>query len=167
MSVSIDPQLQSGILDILREDARTAPEKAAVMLGVPEADVRDAIAQLEAQGVLLKYRAIINQERLGTEPVRAFIEVRVTPQREKGFDEIARRIVQFEEVRSLYLMSGAYDLMVVAEAGTLKELALFVSNKLSTIEHVTGTATHFHLKTYKTEGVIFDRPDDQRLAVMP
>ena len=159
--------MEKQIIEILREDARISPEKIAIMLGIEETAVRDTIVALEERGIILKYRAVIDEDRLGNEPVRAFIEVRVVPQREHGFDEIARRIVQFEEVKSLYLMSGAYDLMVMVEAPTLKELALFVSSKLSTLEHVAGTATHFMLKTYKTEGIIFDKPRDLRLAVSP
>lgn len=159
---------ENQILEILQEDARIAPEQIAVMIGESEEAVRETIAALEQRGVLLKYMAVVNQEQMGTENVRALIEVRVTPQREKGFDEIARRIVQFEEVKSLFLMSGAYDLMVMVEAPTLKQLALFVSDKLSTLENVTGTATHFLLKTYKSDGVLFESPrDDRRLAVSP
>ncbi len=159
---------ENQILEILQEDARIAPEQIAVMIGESEETVRETIVALEQRGVLLKYMAVINQEQMGTENVRALIEVRVTPQREKGFDEIARRIVQFEEVKSLFLMSGAYDLMVMVEAPTLKQLALFVSDKLSTLENVTGTATHFMLKTYKSDGVLFESPrDDRRLAVSP
>lgn len=159
---------ENQILEILQEDARIAPEQIAVMIGESEEAVRETIVALEQRGVLLKYMAVVNQEQMGTENVRALIEVRVTPQREKGFDEIARRIVQFEEVKSLFLMSGAYDLMVMVEAPTLKQLALFVSDKLSTLENVTGTATHFMLKTYKADGILFDSPrDDRRLAVSP
>lgn len=159
---------ENQILEILQEDARIAPEQIAVMIGERVETVRETIAALEQRGVLLKYTAVVNQEQMGTENVRALIEVRVTPQREKGFDEIARRIVQFEEVKSLFLMSGAYDLMVMVEAPTLKQLALFVSDKLSTLENVTGTATHFMLKTYKADGILFDSPrDDRRLAVSP
>lgn len=161
-------QYENQILEILQEDARIAPAQIAVMIGESEETVREAIAALEQRGVLLKYMAVVNQEQLGSENVTALIEVRVTPQRESGFDDIAQRIVQFEEVKSLYLMSGAYDLMVTVEATTLKQLALFVSDKLSTLDFVTGTATHFMLKTYKADGVVFDRPQsDRRLAVSP
>lgn len=159
---------ETQILEILQEDARIAPEQIAIMIGESEEAVRETITALEQRGVLLKYMAVVNQEQMGTENVRALIEVRVTPQREKGFDEISRRIVQFEEVKSVFLMSGAYDLMVMVEAPTLKQLALFVSDKLSTLENVTGTATHFMLKTYKADGVLFETPrDDRRLAVTP
>ena len=111
---------------------------------------------------------MITWERTDKEMVQAVIEVRVQPQRDRGFDAIAARIYQFEEVTSLYLMSGAYDLMVMVEAPTLKQLASFVSSKLSTLETVTGTATHFMLKTYKYGGVIFEGDNaDRRLAVSP
>ena len=130
--------------------------------------MRRAIGRLEKDRVLVKYPAMINWERTDKEMVQAVIEVRVQPQRDRGFDAIASRIYQFEEVTSLYLMSGAYDLMVMVEAPTLKQLASFVSSKLSTLESVTGTATHFMLKTYKYGGVIFEGDDtDRRLAVSP
>ncbi|MEG0766512.1 MAG: Lrp/AsnC family transcriptional regulator [Clostridia bacterium] len=160
--------LQMQILEILIEDARTPADRIAVMLGIGENQVRGMIASLEKQGILLKYTTVINQELLDADRVQAMIEVRVTPQREKGFDEMAAQIYRFEEVKSLYLMSGAYDLLVMVEAKSLKTLALFVSEKLSTLEHVTGTATHFVLKTYKVEGVIYEGcVRDQRLAVSP
>jgi len=118
--------------------------------------------------VLVGYQALINWERTEKEFVEAFIEVNVIPQREKGFDAIAQRIMQYDEVKSLYLMSGAYDLMVLCEARTLKELAQFVHSRLSVIEGVTGTSTHFMLKTYKYGGTVFEGgAGDRRQAVMP
>ena len=118
--------------------------------------------------MLVGYQALINWERTEKEFVSAVIEVNVQPQREKGFDAIAQRIMQYDEVKSLYLMSGAYDLMVLCEAATLKELAQFVHSRLSVIEGVTGTSTHFMLKTYKYGGTIFEGgADDRRQAVMP
>ena len=114
------------------------------------------------------YEGLAQRNAHEPEFLQAVIEVRVQPQRDRGFDAIAARIYQFEEVTSLYLMSGAYDLMVMVEAPTLKQLASFVSSKLSTLESVTGTATHFMLKTYKYGGVIFEGDDtDRRLAVSP
>lgn len=160
--------LQMKIIDLLIEDARIPKEQIAVMLSEPLEAVNQAIADLEEQQILLKYSAVINWERTEKEMVQAFIEVRVTPQREHGFDAIAESIYRFEEVKSMYLMSGAYDLMVMAEAATLKQLASFVASKLSTLEYVTGTATHFMLKTYKQGGVIFGGgKKDPRLAVSP
>jgi len=160
--------LEMQIIDLLIEDARIAPEQIAVMTASSPAQVREAIAHLERERVLVKYAAVINWERTGREWVQAMIEVRVHPQRDRGFDAMAARIYQFEEVTALYLMSGAYDLMVMVEAPTLKQLAGFVSSKLSTLEGVTGTATHFMLKTYKQGGVVFSGEEgDRRLAVSP
>ena len=160
--------LEMHILEILSDDARISAEQIAVMTGYDVDEVRRAIGRLEKDRVLVKYPAMINWERTDKEMVQAVIEVRVQPQRDRGFDAIASRIYQFEEVTSLYLMSGAYDLMVMVEAPTLKQLASFVSSKLSTLESVTGTATHFMLKTYKYGGVIFEADDtDRRLAVSP
>ncbi len=160
--------LEMQIIDILTEDARIAPDKIAVMTGATEAEVKDAIKHLENERILVKYAAMINWERTDRERVQAVIEVRTQPQRDRGFDAIAARIYQFEEVTSLYLMSGAYDLMVMVEAPTLKQLANFVSSKLSTLESVTGTATHFMLKTYKYGGVVFEGDaHDRRLVVSP
>ena len=158
--------LDMHILEILCEDARVTPREMAVMTGSDENQVNAALDSLRAAGVLVGYQTLINWERTDREFVQAVIEVNVVPQREKGFDAIAQRIVQYDEVKSLYLMSGAYDLMVLCEARTLKELAFFVSTKLSTLEHVTGTATHFVLKRYKSDGVIFEgKDDDKRLVV--
>ena len=160
--------LEMRIIDILTEDARIPPEKIAVMAGVAEDEARRAIAHLEKERILVKYAAVINWDRTDRELVQAVIEVRVQPQRDRGFDAIAARIDQFEEVTSLYLMSGAYDLLAMVEAPTLKQLAGFVSSKLSTLEGVTGTATHFMLKTYKYGGIFFSgKQADRRLAVSP
>ena len=160
--------LEMHILEILSDDARIAADKIAVMTGATLEDVQKAIAHLEHERVIVKYPAMINWENTDREMVQAVIEVNVQPQRDRGFDAIAARIYRFEEVKSLYLMSGAYDLMVMLEARTLKELAHFVHSKLSVIDGVTGTATHFMLKTYKYGGVIFeDGAPDRRLAVSP
>ena len=135
------------------------------MTGAPLEEVAQTIDQMEKSGVILRYAPIINWDRTDRERVEAMIEVRVTPQRDQGFDAIAERIYRFDEVKSVYLMSGAYDLLLV-EAHTLKELAFFVSTKLSTLETVTGTATHFVLKRYKSDGVIFEgNNQDKRLVV--
>ena len=134
------------------------------MTGAPLEEVAQTIDQMEKSGVILRYAPIINWDRTDRERVEAMIEVRVTPQRDQGFDAIAERIYRFDEVKSVYLMSGAYDLLL--EAHTLKELAFFVSTKLSTLETVTGTATHFVLKRYKSDGVIFEgNNQDKRLVV--
>ena len=160
--------LDMHVLEILCEDARVSPREIAVMTGTDEAQVNMAIEGLRRAGVLVGYQALINWERTEREFVQAVIEVNVVPQREKGFDAIAQRIVQYDEVKSVYLMSGAYDLMVLCEARTLKELASFVHSRLSVIEGVSGTSTHFMLKTYKYGGVVFDGgQSDRRQAVMP
>jgi len=157
--------LQMELLQILKEDCRVPLEQLATMTGAPLEEVAQTIDQMEKSGVILRYAPIINWDRTDRERVEAMIEVRVTPQRDQGFDAIAERIYRFDEVKSVYLMSGAYDLLLV-EAHTLKELAFFVSTKLSTLETVTGTATHFVLKRYKSDGVIFEGSNqDKRLVV--
>lgn len=160
--------LDMQILEILCEDAKIPESELAVMTGAKEAEVAAALEKLRSEGILIGVQTLVNWERTDREFVRAVIEVNVQPQREKGFDAIAQRIMQYDEVRSLYLMSGAYDLLVECEATTLRELAQFVHSRLSVIEGVTGTSTHFMLKTYKYGGTIFDGPqEDMRQAVMP
>lgn len=159
---------EMSILNILTEDARTPISQIAVMLGETEATIADAIARLERQRIILKYPALINWERVDVDQVEAMIEVRVTPQRGEGFEAIAEQIYRFEEVSSVYLMSGGYDLLVNMKARTMRQLALFVAEKLSTIEHVISTATHFVLKKYKDQGVLMDEStEDLRLKVTP
>ena len=156
------------ILDILQEDCRIPLEKMAVMLGASMEEVAAAIDGMETDGTILRYRPVINWDRINVNRVEAMIEVRVTPQRDMGFDAVASRIYRFDEVRSVFLMSGGYDLLVLVEASTLKELAAFVSEKLSVLDTVTGTATSFVLKRYKQDGVIFETAGkDQRLVVSP
>ena len=158
--------LQMELLQILKEDCRVPLEQLATMTGAPLEEVAQTIDQMEKSGVILRYAPIINWDRTDRERVEAMIEVRVTPQRDQRFDAIAERIYRFDEVKSVYLMSGAYDLLLLVEAHTLKELAFFVSTKLSTLETVTGTATHFVLKRYKSDGVIFEgNNQDKRLVV--
>lgn len=160
--------LEMSILEILFEDARTPIPQIAVMTGHSEEEVEAVIRSLEAQKIILKYPAMINWDKVDHELVEAVIEVRVTPQRDEGFDAIAEQIYRFEEVSSVYLMSGAYDLMVMMRAGSLKKLALFVSEKLSTLDSVISTATHFVLKKYKIEGVICEgQKKDDRLVISP
>lgn len=144
------------LLKLLEKNCRATPDQLGAMLGREAADVQAEIDQLEKQEVILGYNAMIDWDRTGEELVTAMIEVRVTPQRGDGFERIAERIYQFEEVESLYLMSGAYDFAVTITGRTLKEVASFVSARLSTIEGVTGTATHFILKKYKEKGVTFE-----------
>lgn len=161
-------RLETQVLDLLREDCRLPLEKLAVMLGVSTEEVAETIDSLERRRVILHYAPTINWDLTDRERVEAMIQVSVTPQRDMGFDAVARRIYRFEEVKSVYLMSGGYDLLVLVEAKSLKELALFVSSKLFTLEMVTGTQTSFVLKRYKEEGVIFDgSQSDNRLVVSP
>lgn len=161
-------RLETQVLDLLREDCRLPLEKLAVMLGVSTEEVAETIDSLERRRVILHYAPTINWDLTDRERVEAMIQVSVTPQRDMGFDAVARRIYRFEEVKSVYPMSGGYDLLVLVEAKSLKELALFVSSKLSTLEMVTGTQTSFVLKRYKEEGVIFDgSQSDNRLVVSP
>ena len=160
--------LELEILEILSEDARTPAERIATMTGRRLEEVEAVIKSLEVQKILLKYPAMINWDKVEHELVEALIEVKVTPQRDEGFDVIAEKIYRYEEVSSVYLMSGGYDLLVTVRGRSMKQTALFVSEKLSTIENVLSTATHFKLKTYKDNGVIYEeRRTDDRLAVTP
>ena len=161
-------KLEMQLLELLQEDCRLPLEKLAVMLGTTTDVVAETIDQLEEKRVILRYAPTINWDKTDRERVEAMIQVNVTPQRDKGFDEVAKRIYRFEEVKSVYLMSGSYDLLVLVEGRTLKECALFVSSKLSTLEMVTGTSTSFILKRYKEEGVVFEESkSDNRLVITP
>ena len=142
------------IFKILEEDARKTPEQIATMTGLPVATVKKAIKQAEADRTILKYKAVVNWDKLGDDQVQALVEVKVTPQRDVGFDAIAERIYRFPEARTVYLLSGTYDLLVLAAGKTMHEVAAFTSNKLATIEGVQGTVTHFLLKRYKEDGEI-------------
>ena len=162
-------KLESDILKILEEDCRYSAAKIAVMLGKTEQEICAAIESMEERGVIDKYTAIVNGERLSDETVQALIEVRVTPQKTNGFDAIAEEIYRFDEVKSCYLMSGGFDLAVFIEGKSLREVARFVTERLSTIDDILSTATHFILKKYKIEGTVADREDaaNMRLSVQP
>jgi DNA-binding Lrp family transcriptional regulator len=149
------------ILKVLIEDARTTPAQIAVLTGRSEADVRAAIERYEKDGTIVKYRAILNPEKAGADngAVRAWIEVSITPQRGQGFDAIAARIYQFPEVKSCYLLSGGYDLLLLVECASLREVGAFVAEKLAAQENVTRTATHFLLKVYKENGDVLHTAD--------
>ena len=156
------------LLKLLHENATLKPAQLAVMLNLSEADVAAKIKAYEADQVILAYRTILNEEKLGGDAVRAVIEVKITPERGGGFDRLAERIAKYNEVNSCYLMSGGYDLLVVLEAKSLREIATFVSEKLATIQGVISTATHFMLKPYKVQGVLMKRDvNEERLAVTP
>ncbi|MBE7028400.1 MAG: Lrp/AsnC family transcriptional regulator [Ruminococcaceae bacterium] len=144
------------ILKLLERDATLTPETIAVMLGIDEAAVKAAIDEYKKEGVIIGAKTVINWEKTPDEVVSAIIELKVTPQRGEGYDKIASNIYQYEEVSDLYLMSGAYDLCVKVEGKTMKEVALFVSEKLATIDEVISTSTHFVLKNYKVSGMVVD-----------
>ena len=148
------------ILKLLDRDCTYTAGQMASMLGLNESDVKAAMAKYAEDKVILGYKAVIDWEKTGEEIVTAMIDVKVTPQRGEGFDRVAERIYQYDEVESLYLMSGGYDLSVVIKGRKLKEVALFVAQKLSTLDGVTGTATHFILKKYKDNGVMFTVPEE-------
>jgi len=156
------------LLKLLKQNALESPKNLARMLGIAEEDVKKRIEQYEQQGIIRGYQAIINEDRLDLEKVEAVIEIRITPEREGGFDRVARRISKFPEVVSLFLMSGGYDLLAFVKGRTLKETAYFVSDKLATLEGVVSTSTHFMLKTYKDQGVLMHTDEDhERLKVSP
>ena len=158
-------KLAERIMNVLKDDARTSASEIATMLDSTEAAVTAAISDMEKSGVIVKYTAVVNDEKIARDYVEALIEVKVSPVREKGFDEIAEYIYQFEEVKSVYLMSGAYDLAVFVEGSSLRDAARFVSEKLSGIDKVLSTATHFILKKYKVDGVVLEKKASSRLVV--
>jgi DNA-binding Lrp family transcriptional regulator len=161
-------RLAAEVIEILNEDARRTPAQIASMLGVDESKVESLIAQLEKEKVILRYKTVVDQEKVDHDRVQALIEVKVTPQRDMGFDSLAERIYRFDEVKSVYLMSGSFDLMVMVEGRSMKQVALFVAEKLSVLDHVLSTATHFVLRKYKEDGVIISAQDkDNRLVVTP
>lgn len=156
------------ILKILQGNALESRETIARLLDLPVAEVNRRIADYEGRGVIRGYQAILNEDKIDTDKVTAVIEVKVTPQREGGFDTIAERISRFPEVRSAYLMSASYDLLLFVEGRTLREVAGFVSERLAPLEGVISTSTHFMLKTYKRFGVLmYDKRSDERLTVTP
>ena len=156
------------LLKLLRDDASLTPAQIAGRLNLAEAEVETQIKNLESNGVILGYRTVINEEKLAVDIVRAVIEVKITPEREGGFDRLATRIARFDEVRSCYLMSGGYDLMVVVEGTDLKAVSAFVSEKLATIQGVISTVTHFMLKPYKEQGVLMGGEfSDEKMVVSP
>ncbi|MCX6344292.1 MAG: Lrp/AsnC family transcriptional regulator [Armatimonadetes bacterium] len=156
------------ILKILERDARTSPKQIAVMLGEEEENVAAAIAQMEKNGVIRHYKTIIDWEKAGKEQVFVFIDVRVSPSRGVGFDDVAERIYRYPEVHSVYLVSGDYDLRVVIEGKNMKDVAFFVAEKLSTLEGVLSTKSSFLLKKYKSDGDMFvDVAAEERLAITP
>ena len=160
--------MRKEILMAIEKNSRIDLKDLAVMLGKEEIDVINEIAAMEKEGIICGYHTLINWEKTSLEKVTALIEVRVTPQRGQGFDKIAERIYQYPEVNSVYLISGGYDLLLTIEGKSLKEVSSFVSYKLSTLEYVLSTATHFILKKYKDHGTVLAADhDDFREVIMP
>lgn len=156
------------ILRILEEDAHKSPQRIATMTGIPLAKVKAAIKQAERDRTIIKYKAIVNWDKVGDGQVVALVEVRLVPQRDVGFDAIAERIYRFPEARSVYLMSGAYDLAVLVAGKTMQEVASFVTQKLAPLEGVQGTVTHFMLKRYKEDGEVLEGEEQlKRVPYMP
>ena len=156
------------LLEILEKNSRISVSELASMLQKSEYEVEKEIERLEREKVILSYGTLIDWEKFGDENVIAVIEINLTPQREVGFDAIAERIYRYDEVKTVYLMSGNFDLLVIIEGKSLKEISNFVSKRLSTIEGVTQTRSHFLLKAYKKDGVILDNEEeDRRLVVVP
>ncbi len=159
---------QLEILSLLEENARLSLREIADATGVEEEQVRKVVEELEKRGVILAYRAIVNWEKAGVDKVCALIDLKVTPEREHGYDAVASRIMRFPEVKSLYLVSGTYDLSVMVEGGSMREVAGFVAEKLAPLKNVTSTTTHFVLRKYKEAGVmLYDGEELRRLAVSP
>lgn len=160
--------MREELLAIVEKNSRIDLKELAVILGTEEITLANELAAMEAEGVICGYHTLIDWEKTSIEKVTALIEVRVTPQRGQGFDSIAERIYKYPEVRSVYLISGGYDLMVILEGKSLREVSNFVSDKLSTLDTVLSTATHFILKKYKDHGTILNlKKDDEREMITP
>ena len=158
-------KLKNSLIKLLSDNARYTFKELSLMVGTDEKTVERAVEEMEKDGVIVKYALIVNAEKLLEEKVEALIEIKVVPQKLKGFEAIADEICKFKEVKSLYLMSGGFDLAIFVEGKNLRECARFVSEKLSGIDKVLSTATHFILKKYKTEGIVLDKKENKRLIV--
>lgn len=165
----MDKNLKLEILDILEENAKTTTEEMALMLNVDEATIEQTIKELETEKAIIKYSALVNRDVVDEdEDAEAFIEVEVTPQRDYGYDDMAKRIYRFDEVRAVYLMAGTYDLCVRVKSRSMKDISKFVFEKLSVIDGVTRTVTVFIMRKYKEQGVILVGDEtDERLVVSP
>lgn len=160
--------MREKILAIIEKNSRIDLKDLAALLGESEAAIANEIADMEKENIICGYHTMINWDNTGNEKVIALIEVKVTPQRGMGFDKIAERIYQYSEVNSVYLMSGAFDFTVIIEGKTMREVAQFVSEKLSPMDSVLSTATHFVLKKYKDHGtVMYEKPGDERMMITP
>ncbi len=161
-------EIREKILTFIEKNSRIDLKELAILLGEDEVVVAEQMAQMEEEGIICGYHTLIDWDKVTTEKITALIEVRVTPQRGHGFDSIAERIYKYPEVTATYLISGGYDLLVTLEGKTLKEVSSFVSDKLSTLESVISTATHFVLKKYKDHGTIIEKTEmDERMVVSP
>ncbi len=160
--------MRTDILNLIKNNSKLDVKDLALMLGSNEADIASEISAMEKEKIISGYHTLINWDKTNTERVTALIEVRVTPQRGEGFDKIAERIYRFREVTAVYLMSGGFDLTVIIEGATMKEVALFVGQKLAPLQSVLSTGTHFVLKKYKDYGIILDEErKDERMVVSP
>lgn len=161
--------MREQILSTIDKNSRLTPSELAVMLGFNEEDVVSELKRMEQEKIICGYPTLINWDKTGCEKVTALIEVKVTPQRGQGFDHIAERIYQFDEVESVYLMSGGFDLTVIVKGNNMKEVASFVSSKLAPLDSVLSTATHFVLKKYKEHGLTLadGRNEDERMLITP
>ena len=156
------------LLQLLEEHALRTPEDLAKMLDLAPAEVKRRIKQYEDDKIILGYKAVINDDKVDSDLVKAVIEVRIQPEREGGFDRIAKRIAKFDEVTSLFLMSGGYDLLIFVEGRSLRKVAQFVAEKLATLPGVNSTGTHFMLRTYKEQGVLMEGAEEfERLKISP
>ena len=160
--------MREEILNFIEKNSRVDLKEVAVCLGLTEIDVANELAAMESEGIICGYYTLIDWDKVTQERIHALIEVRVTPQRGRGFDEIAERIYKYPEVQSTYLISGAYDLLVFMEGKTLREISSFVSQKLSTLESVISTTTHFVLRKYKEQGTVLGSTHkDERMIMTP
>ncbi len=160
--------MREQLLSIIEKNSRIDIQELAIIMGAPEIEIANELKAMEEEGVICGYHTLIDWEKTSIEKVSALIEVRVTPQRGQGFDNIAERIYKYPEVNSVYLISGGFDLLVTLEGKSLKEISSFVSDKLSTLDSVLSTATHFILKKYKDHGTILTKKyEDERMKVTP
>ena len=160
--------MREQILTFLEKNSKIDLQELAIMLGSSEEVIANEVQKMEEEQIICGYHTLIDWDKTSVDKTTALIEVRVTPQRGQGFDNIAERIYNYPEVQSVYLISGAYDLLVILEGKTLKEVASFVSDKLSTLDTVISTATHFILKKYKDDGIILTKKTkDERMLVTP
>ena len=160
--------MREEILTFIEKNSRVDLKELAIIVGTDEVTVANEMAAMEKERIICGYHTLIDWDKTSMEKVTALIEVRVTPQRGEGFDKIAERIYNYPEVRSVYLISGAYDLMVILEGKTLRGVSMFVAEKLSTLDQVVGTATHFILKKYKDHGTVLGQAkNDERMVITP